>query len=319
MKLIDFAVLNVLMFTGCGGSNAPKGGNGLIPIRLQADWYPQPEQGGFYTALAKGYYQAAGLDVSIFPLGQYSSALKVVSSGGAEFGLASSDQILEAVANGLPVVAVGATMQHDPQAIMLHKDSPVKDFAGLEGKSIAAQPGSTWFKYIVSKYKLKDVRETPATHSVANFLADPNYIQQIFITSEPFFVKNAGVAYRTMLISDSGYDPYRLFFVHKQYMEQQPEATAKFVRASIQGWQEYLRDPAPANALITKLNPAQNSAQIEFTLKALKDGAFITGADGETGKMTAERWTALNEQLLSLGVLRKRIDATTAYTTKFLP
>ena len=196
MKLI---CLGVLLLVGCGENTTPKIANGLIPIRLQADWFPQPEQGGFYTALAKGYYQAAGLDVTIFPLGQYSSALKVVSSGGAEFGLASSDQILEAVANGLPVLAVGATMQHDPQAIMLHKDSPVKDFAGLEGKSIAAQPGSTWFKYIVSKYKLKDVRETPATHSIANFLADPKYIQQIFITSEPFFVKNAGKEYRTLV------------------------------------------------------------------------------------------------------------------------
>lgn len=311
-KLIAFGCL---MLAGCGGSSAPKSTNSLIPIRLQADWFPQPEQGGFYTALAKGYYQAAGLEVTIFPLGQYSSALKVVSSGGAEFGLASSDQILEAVANGLPVVAVGATMQHDPQAIMLHKDSPVKDFAGLEGKSIAAQPGSTWFKYIVSKYKLKDVRETPATHSIANFLADPNYIQQIFITSEPFFVKNAGMEYRTMLISESGYDPYRLFFVHREYMEKQPEATEKFVKASIRGWEEYLRDPGPANALITKLNPAQNAAQIQFTLQALKDGDFLSGS----GKMTAERWTALNEQLLSLGVVRKRIDPATAYTTKFLP
>ncbi len=92
-----------------------------ITNRLQADWYPQPEQGGFFTAVAKGGYQAEGLDVSILPLGQYSSALKVVSSGGAEFGMASSDQILEAVSNGLPVVAIGASMQHAPQAIMVHQ------------------------------------------------------------------------------------------------------------------------------------------------------------------------------------------------------
>ena len=208
--------------------------------------------------------------------------------------------------------------RHDHPATKLMRH----DFAGLEGHSVAAQPGATWFKFIVSKYHLKDVRETPATHSIANFLADSNYIQQIFVTSEPYFVKNAGADFRTMLISSAGYDPYRVFFTRKDYMEQHPDIVAKFVRATIKGWQEYLRDPGPANALILKLNPAQNPAQMEFTLHALKDGSFITGPDAsgaEIGKMTPARWAATNEQLTTLGVIRKPIDPTTAYTLKFLP
>jgi NitT/TauT family transport system substrate-binding protein len=316
------AFISAITFSGCHGNQAPVSNNGLIPIRLQADWYPQPEQGGYYTAVAKGYYQAEGLDVSILPLGQYTSGLQVVASGSAEFGLGASDQILEAVSNGLPLIAIGATMQHDPQAVMVHKDSPIHDFAGLEGQTVAAQPGATWFKFIVSKYNLKSVRETPATHSVANFLADPNYIQQIFVTSEPYFVQKAGGQLRTMLISSAGYDPYRVFFTRRDYLEQHPDVVAKFVRASIKGWQDYLRDPAPANALILKLNPAQNPAQMQFTLQALKDGGFITGPDASgagIGKMTAARWAATNNQLTTLKVIRKPIDPTTAYTLKFLP
>jgi NitT/TauT family transport system substrate-binding protein len=312
----------VAVVSSCRGNSPQSETSGLVPVRLQADWYPQPEQGGYYTAVVKGYYQAEGLDVTILPLGPYTSAPKVVSSGGAEFGLGSSDQILEAVSNGLPLIAIGATMQHDPQAIMVHKDSPVHDFSDLEGHSVAAQPGATWFKFIVHKYHLKDTRETPATHSIANFLADPNYIQQIFVTSEPYFVKNAGGDFRTILISGAGYDPYRVFFVRKDYMEQHPDVAAKFARATIKGWQEYLRDPEPANALILKLNPAQSPAQMQYTLQAMKDGRLITGQDAsgaEIGKMTPERWTATNEQLTALGVIRKPIDPTTAYTLKFLP
>jgi NitT/TauT family transport system substrate-binding protein len=315
-----FAALALLV--GCHGNTTPAGNNELVPVRLQADWYPQPEQGGYYTALVKGFYKAEGLDVTILPLGPYTSGPQVVSSGSADFGLGSSDQILEAVSNGLPLIAIGATMQHDPQAIMVHKDSPVRDFSQLEGHSVAAQPGATWFKFIVSKYRLKDTREIPATHSIANFLADPNYIQQIFITSEPYFVRNAGVDFRTILISGAGYDPYRVFFVRKDYMEQHPDLTAKFARASIKGWQEYLRDPGPANALILKLNPAQNAAQMAYTLQALKDGAFVTGPDtsgAEIGKMIPSRWAETNAQLTALGVIRKPIDPTTAYNLKFLP
>ncbi len=316
------AILSLTLLSGCRKDSALTGTNGLTPVRLQADWYPQPEHGGYYTAIAKGYYQAEGLDVQILPIGTYTSGLQTVSSGGADFGLASSDQILEAVSNGLPVLAVSATMQHDPQAVMVHKNSPIQDFPGLEGHAVAAQVGATWFKYIVSKYHLKDVREIPATHSIANFLQDPNYVQQIFVTSEPFFVTKAGGDFRTMLISSAGYDPYRVLFTRRDYIDQHPDIVAKFVRATIKGWQEYLRDPAPANALILKLNPAQNPDQMQFSINALKQGGFITGPDAsgaEIGKMTAARWAATNEQLTSLQVIHKAIDPTTAYTLKFLP
>jgi len=319
--LLVAGVFSLTMLTGCHGNQALESKSGLIPVRLQADWYPQPEQGGYFTAVAKGYYRAEGLDVTILPLSQYTSGLQVVSSDGAEFGLGASDQILEAVSNGLPLIAVGATMQHDPQAVMVHKDSPVRSFADLEGHSVAAQPGATWFKFIVSKYHLKDVRETPATHSIANFLQDPNYIQQIFVTSEPYFVTKAGGNFRTMLISGAGYDPYRVFFTRHDYMEQHPDVVAKFVRATIKGWQEYLRDPGPANALILKLNPAQNQEQMQYTLQALKDGKFITGDDvsgADIGKMTAARWAATSAQLTELGVIKKPIDPATAYTLKYV-
>jgi NitT/TauT family transport system substrate-binding protein len=312
----------VAMFASCHTSQSVAKSAGLIPVRLQTDWYPQPEHGGFYTALSNGYYQAEGLDVTILPLGQYTSGLQVVLSGGAEFALSSSDQILEAVSNGLPLVAVEATMQHDPQAIMVHKNSPVTGFADLEGHSVAAHPGATWFKFITVKYRLKDVREIPATHSIANFLADPNYIQQIFVTSEPYFVKTAGGDFRTMLISAAGYDPYRVVFVRRNYMQQNPSVIARFVRASIKGWREYLRDPTAANALILKLNPEQNAAQMQFTLDALKEGNFITGEDrsgSRIGQMDPARWADTNRQLAGLGVIRKPIDPTTAYTTQFLP
>ena len=58
--------------------------NGLTPLRLQLDWYPQPEHGGFYTAQLLGYYKAEGLDVTLLPLSQYESAATMVTSGKAD-------------------------------------------------------------------------------------------------------------------------------------------------------------------------------------------------------------------------------------------
>ncbi len=314
--VVAFAALIV---TGCHRQQATSV-NGVTTVRLQLDWYPQPEHGGFYTALNLGYYKAEGLDVTIVPLPQYGSVGQLVASGKADFGLASSDQILAWDASGLPMDAVAATMQHDPQAVMVHKDSPIQGFKDLDGHSVASQPGAVWLKFVISKYGLKNVRGVPSTLSIANFLADPNYVQQIFITSEPFFAKQAGAEVRTFLISSSGYDPYRVQFTTHEFASEHPDIVAKFVRASIRGWNEYLRDPAPTNTLLLQLNPALNPAQETYTAQALRDGGFVNGGDAsgsQTGRMSAARWTASYEQLKSLNILDGPLDPSTAYDLKF--
>jgi NitT/TauT family transport system substrate-binding protein len=243
-----------LVLTGCRGHQSTTE-NGLTPVRLQLDWYPQPEHGGFFTAQMLGYYKAEGLDVTILPLPQYGSVAQLVSTGKADIGLSSSDQILAWDSSGLPMLAVAATMQHDPQAVMVHQNSPIHDFKDLEGQTIAAQTGATWLKYVTRRYNLHNVRQIPSTLSIANFLADPNYVQQIFITSEPYFAKQAGAQVRTFFISSSGYDPYRVQFTTRAFAAQNPDVVAKFVHASIHGWQQYLRDPAPHQCLAAQAQP----------------------------------------------------------------
>jgi len=309
------------VLSGCH-SNQPATADGLTPVRLQLDWYPQPEHGGFFTAQLLGYYKEEGLDVTFLPLPQYGSAAQLVASGKADLGLGSSDAVLEWNSNGLPLVAVSATMQHDPQAVMVHKDSPIHDFKDLEGHSIAAQTGATWLKYVTHRYNLHQVREVPSTLSIASFLADPGYVQQIFITSEPFFAKQAGTDVRTLLISSSGYDPYRVSFTTRDFVTQHPDLVAKFVRASIRGWQAYLNNPTATNAYLLKLNPALNPAQEAYSANALREGGFITGTDPsspQTGRMTAARLQTLYEQLKSLGILHGPVDPTTTYSLSFAP
>lgn len=324
-RISGLVVLSVLLggcALGCHHTSENGSDNGLTKLSFQADWYPQPEHGGFYTAVAKGYYKDEGLDVTIQPGGPYITVEKQVSAGGAQFGMGSSDKVLESNAQGLALVAVAATMQHDPQGIMVRKDSPVRTFADLNGHSVAIKVGeSTWFEFITRRYKLDNVRVVPAMMNVANFVADPNYIQQAFATSEPYFAHQAGVETRVLLVSDAGYSPYRVMYTTRDFVQQHPDTVGKFVRASIKGWREYLNDPAPANALIAKANPALNPEWMQFTWQQLRDGHFIAGEDpsgAQVGQMDPQRWATMYAQLVDLKVLDKPIDPTTAYTLQFL-
>ena len=313
--LLLFASLSAL---GCRHSSSE---TGLTKIILQADWYPQPEHGGFYTALVKDYYKNEGLDVSIQPGGPFVSVEKQVSSGAAQFGMGSSDRTLESVADGLPLVAVAATMQRDPQGIMVRKDSAIRTFADINGHTVAIVPGATWFKYIVQRFQLKNVHVIPATMSVSNFVADPQYIQQAFATSEPFFARQAGIETRVLLTSDAGYDPYRVMFTTREMLQQHPDVAGKFVHASLKGWNDYLNDPAAAHAVIAKLNPALDQDRMQFSWQALRDGHFVTGDEsggGPNGRMDPQRWSTMYKQLLDLKVIDKPFDVATAYTLQFV-
>jgi NitT/TauT family transport system substrate-binding protein len=308
----------VLSASGCGHTSTE---DGLTKITLQADWYPQPEHGGFYTALVKGYYKDEGLEVAIQPGGPYVSVAQQVASGAAQFGMLASDNILEAVSQGQPLIAVAATMQRDPQGIMVRKDSPIHGFADLNGHTVAIKTGSTWFEYIAKRFQLNNVHEIPAMMNVANFVANPDYIQQAFATSEPFFAHQAGVETRVLLTSDAGYSPYRVMFTTRDFLQQHPDVVAKFVRASLKGWKDYLNDPAPAHAAIAKLNPALNPEWMQFSWQQLRDGNFVTGDDPsgvQLGQMDPKRWDTMYSQLLDLKVIGKPFDPSTAYTLQFL-
>lgn len=318
---IFLVVVAGTLLVGCHQSANRNSASGLTKVTLQADWYPQPEHGGFYNALVKGYYKDEGLDVSIQPGGPYVAVPQQVSAGAAQFGMGGSDQVLEAVADGQPLVAVAATMQRDPQGIMVRKESSIRSFPDLQGRAIAIKPGSTWFEYIVKRYQLNGVHEIPATFSVANFVKDPEYIQQAFATSEPFFARQAGIETRVLLTSEAGYNPYRVMFTTRDFLQQHPDVVAKFVRASLRGWRDYLGDPTTANTAIAKLNPALNQEWMQFTWQALRDGGFVAGdAPGGTqlGQMDPARWATMYQQLLELKVIEKPIEPATAYTLQFL-
>jgi NitT/TauT family transport system substrate-binding protein len=75
---------------------------------------------------------------------------------------------------------------------------------------------------------------------------------------------------------------------------------AKFVRASVKGWKDYLNDPGPAYATIAKLNPALNPELMHFSWQQLR-GDLV-------GQMEADPRTTVYSQLVDTKVIGKQFD-----------
>lgn len=299
------------------GTNAP-----LPKVRFIHDWYPEPEHGGYYAALLKGIWRELGLDVEVIPGGPNSEIEKRVALDSAGLGIVRGDAVFLAVDRGLPVIAVNSYFQHDPQGIMVRADSPVHAFADLEGRALAVQVGAPWLLYLEKKHGLRNLRVRPVTGTVANFVRDPEWIQQAYPTSEPYYALKEGVPARMLQLSDSGFDPYRVIIANRELVEQHPGLVEKFSLGAWRGWQEYFRDPQPVHDHLLKISPIMEMGGMRFSYVKMRELRLVEGdsALGESmGAVSLERWDALGRILLELGLVQRLPPLAEVVTDAFSP
>ncbi len=317
----------LLTLTACGdkpAASAPAAGGTrpLTKVILQTDWYAQPEHGGFYQALAKGYYREAGLDVEIAQGGPNSMPTQKVALGQVQFGIGRSDEVTVSSARGIPIVMLGALMQRDPQAILFHEESGIRDFKDLNGRSVMAVPGSNWVTVTERKYGIK-ISVTPLDFGLSRYLADKNFVQQCFITNEPFHVRKQGAKPAVLLLSESGFSPYRVWFSSRKFIDANPDAVRAFTAASIRGWKEYTEgDRSEADAMIGALNKQMVPEFVAFSVGAMKDYKLVAGdpAKGEAvGRIDPARIAEEIRQLAEIGVLDRPRQVSDVFDDRFLP
>lgn len=313
-RVLLTAAAGLLLLTGCRRASEPTDAPppaadavaSLPRVRLQLDWYPQAEHGGFFQAQAAGHYRAAGLDVELLSGGPGPRTGARVVSGAAELGIHRSDDILAHAAEGLPFVIVGVFMQRDPQALLLHAGDPADSFAALDGRALMAVPGSNWIRYLQHRYGI-EFRLVPHNWSLTQFFANPRLVQQCFITSEPYVAQQQGVPVKTLLIAGSGYDPYRVIFTTRRFLAEHPDQVRAFVRASVGGWRDYVAgDPRAAHEAILARNDQLTPDFLASSHAALRQHRLVEGerARGEdVGHFDRARLAEQIALLTELGVL----------------
>jgi NitT/TauT family transport system substrate-binding protein len=128
---------------------------------------------------------------------------------------------------------------------------------------------------------------------------------------------------RSLLIADSGYDPYRVLFSNRGYVKAHPGVVRAFVQASIRGWEDYLNgDAAPGDALITRDYAGSTPAVLAFARAQLREARIAAGdpAKGERlGLLSRRRLAEQIAVLQELGLLPEPVTVDQVATFEFLP
>lgn len=296
-------------------------------VSFATDWKAQAEQGGFYQALARGYYAARGLSVTIRSGGPGVNIPQLLGAGAIEFGMGSNSFIpLNMVRQGVPAKAVMAAFQKDPQVLITHPRDDINSLADMRGQPIMiadATIGAFWV-WLRATFGFENNQIRKYTYNLAPFLVNPQAIQQGYVTSEPYMIKTRGqIEPEVYLLADYGYPGYAaMVLARNELIENEPDMVKAFVAASIEGWFDYLYgDPSYGDALIRADNPDITPDILEQARVEMRQRGLVLSGDAETlgiGAMTTERWRQFFALMADNGVYDPALDWRAAFSLDFI-
>jgi NitT/TauT family transport system substrate-binding protein len=325
MRAMGFTRLALVLATLLGLA-APA--HALDKVKFGTNWLADPAAGGFYQALADGTYAKYGLDVTIVPGGPQSNGGLLLLFGKLDFFM-GGDMIggLLSAESKLPLVAVAAIFQKSPQILMSHPGVGLdrwEDLPNAKPVYLGAGAINTFYAWLRLAYGFRDENVRPYNFNSAPFIANPQSIQQGYVSAEPYEIeRQGGFKPNVFLLSDHGYSTYATLIVTRnEIVAKSPDVVQRFVDASIVGWRTYLYgDNSAGNAAIRQANPDITEGQIAFAVASMKEHGIVDSGDATKlgiGAMTDDRWRDFFGKMVQIGLVGPKTDYRTAYTLSFV-
>jgi NitT/TauT family transport system substrate-binding protein len=305
----------------------PASAQTLTKATLRLKWLPQAQFAGFYLAVAKGYYRAEGLDLTINPGGPNLLAENLVATGADTFGLSGgTDSVFAARDKALPIVCIGVSHQVTPFVFVSRKDGPVKTIQDFKGRTV-----TTWFTganhvlngmLVKEGVKPEEVKIQPQQVSVTPFVdgsvdvVTATYYNELYTIMARMPKDNL----RTFVAEDYGITfPRDTLITSETFAKEKPELVKGFLRASIKGWKEAFADPKAGVDAVMAVAATLDRAHQDFMLTEVKR-LMTAGKAAENGLFWIDPVSikTAHDFFLANKVISRPLDLAAAYVGDFL-
>jgi NitT/TauT family transport system substrate-binding protein len=265
----------------------PAAATGAEKLTYRLKWLFNTSVVGDLYADVRQEFAAAGLDVTVKPGGPERDAIKELELGQAQFGVASADQVIRAMAKGSPVVVIAQLFQVNPlQWIYRQADPPINRLEDLRGRTIGITYGGndeTIMRTLLAKANLteQDVRLFSVRYDYTPFYQKKVDIWPVYRNTQGIFIgqkmMDGGEPVQFFIPSDYGIQFVANSVVtSRQMAEERPETVRQFITALLKGWEEAL-DPAKSSLVVEMLQEfdkdtprKQLEEQLEITRRLVK-------------------------------------------------
>jgi len=294
-------------------------------VTLQLKWVTQAQFAGYYAAKQKGLYGAEQLDVTIRPGGLDIVPERVVADGGAQFGLDWLPSLLSAREQGAPLVNIAQLFAYSGMRELAFKASGIKGAGDLRGRKVAVWFGGNEFALLATleQYRIdpqKDVTLVQQPFDMNLLLQKQVDAAAAMTYNEYKQVLDAGVKPEDLVVIDFNKEGTAMLedgvFVKADYLKaaKNRDVAARFVRASLKGW-EFCRDkPAECVDIVLKESPVLGRPHQTWMMAEINK--LIWGPPRPTtplGKMDPAAFKRTANIALKFGVIKKPANAS-AYT-----
>jgi len=301
-----------------------------VTVKLQLKWVPQAQFAGYFMAQDKGYYAAEGLKVEILPGGPDIVPEQQVAGGSADIGVDWVASLLTSQEQEMPLVQIAQIFQKSGLVLVSKKDAGISTPADLKGKKVGNWMGGNEFEILAlfDKYKLdanKDLKFTKQGFTMDQFLGGEIDAASAMTYNEYQVVLESGIPATDLNVIDMNDEGVAMLednlFANKEWLAENKETAAKFVRASLKGWKDAIADPAAAVDSVMKLAEAGSTTK-EHQLTMMNEVAKLIAPEGfDTAKMgytDAAAFQQTADIALKFGVIKKASKVDEAYTNEIV-
>ncbi|WP_422072428.1 ABC transporter substrate-binding protein [Tranquillimonas rosea] len=295
-------------FATAAATGLPASAANLQPVTFQLSWLHSVQFGGSYIAQRKGYWEEAGLDVSLSQGGPNAPVEPPVVSGTALAGISAADYTAAAVAQGAPFKIILVAMQKNPFAIASLSENPVNVPGALVGKRIGMAVANT--PVLQALCTLNDIdidaiEIVPTQYDPAPLVSGQVDCLLCWETDLPVAMAVNGVDATTMLMADHGYALHsQTYIATEDAIANRRSELVSLLRGEVQGWNDYFADTDAAAALTLEMFPDAGLNLEAQQLQAARQVPLMTSELTEAngfGWWTDETVAANIETLALLG------------------
>jgi NitT/TauT family transport system substrate-binding protein len=310
---------------------APAVAQQKFPFRL--NWTLYGEHAPFFVARDKGFFKEEGLDVEIQEGSGSTTVAQLVANGTSPVAYVDAATMMRGVQAGMPIKAVGVTLQQSPMAFIYRADAarPTK-VSEIKGSRIAITAGDASlaiFTAFMGKLgmKVEDVQmitvANPAAKEQAVLNKQADALLGYFMDQGPRMQLQTGVKMGwTRLYDMAGVTTLSSAIIANNDWLKDPknqDALRRFLRASQRGWDYSNKNRAEAAEIFRKAAPVFTQ---EIALLEVDGTMTIIHTERTKGKpiawSDAGDWKDSQDLLEKFAKLKPAPDVNVYFTNEYL-
>ena len=294
----------------------------LTEVSLVTGFVPNVQYAPLFVADRKGYFAREGLKVN-YNWGFEYDGVKLVGAQQADFAIIGGDQVLQARAQGIPLIYVANWYNAFPIVVFSLAEKNIKTPQDLIGKKVGL-PGFFGASYTAWRALLytQKIDDTKLDAQNIGFTQAQAVTQGAvdaavgYANNEPVQLALAGKTVNVIRTWEYARLIGNGVAVSERTLAERPALVKGFVRALLQGVQDSLANPEEALKIATGAYPEFAS---DKSATAVLNASIELWKSQRPGYTDPADWKAMANFMRAANLIEKDVETTKAFTNQFIP